>query len=157
MDAARQVELIKELKDSSTPEVLFDSFSAADKALVREYLTPVTFEEQMVSNPDMSAQAAGCFANTYSSTARNALNMRLFMVYHVVNWCSNGSIITSISKNKGYDIYAPLTRFNRYSEDFISGKGTAQAYAVTAASFTSGTYGIDLMEQVRRVTSYHNR
>jgi len=136
-DADRAVALVRGLTEADDSAAgSFAALSSEDQALVQwalqqEYVTSETSELPV---KDASIEAGGCRAVIMTRSAYSPVGVKLWSYNQQMNWCYNGSTVTSRYWNRWGEVHAPFWSFQRHI-------GLSQTGGVGYSSFYSWTQG----------------
>ena len=102
----------------------------------------------------LSAQAAGCWYQTWWRYSKNFFGKKLWQYNQRLNWCSNGRTITSASRERWGETYWIGWRFKGHIDSAIyGGSGYTSYRAVTQGHFEYGAGPWDIQHQYPRIDS----
>jgi len=129
---------------------LWNQLSPEAQAAVKKFNTVVSIKQtdSLVSAPLVTAQSTGCSSKTGSRTAVNGLGITLWTYWSTVQWCYNGTTVTSKFWTHGATIPFPsMWRWTRDAGYQTSGGFGSTSYRVwteAEMSFTVAGYPIQV-------------
>jgi len=139
-DGARDVAtLIQSLSETGKDSgKAWSELTAEEQQNVTEALKAATPGGEVTSGIGRSGATNACRWVTVSRWYNNALGMRLFTYYERIDWCYNGSTITSVSRTRWGEVGAPFWEFKGHVGSTTSG-GTGQW---SYRAWTQGHYAL---------------
>lgn len=144
-DAAR---LVEQLQASADPEAEFLRLSTKDQHAVVAFLQVTTVEESReVSRTPVAADGGGlvalaanaCWTITKRNDAKNGFGMIMWSYFQKVNWCGNGSTITSTpARTRWGEVYIVFWGYNGHIDSSTSGGYGSTFYQ----TFTQGKFSL---------------
>jgi hypothetical protein len=131
----------------------WSGLSEREQAAAKLFLEPSS-EETGSSNEDgeLSAQAAGCWYQTWWRYAKNIFGKKLWQYNQRLDWCSNGRYLTSASREVWGETFWIGWRFKGERNRWIyGGRGHTGYRAVTQGEFELGTGPWDVQHYYPRI------
>lgn len=141
----RAARLVAQLEQAADPNAAFAALSPKDQRLVVSYLTVVEVEEASFSDRAQASDADGltaaaastCYTFTKRFDGKNTFGGVLFSYFLKVNWCGNGSTITSTPSSRRWgQTYYAYWFFNGHI-DWSSSGGYGKTFY---QAFTQGSF-----------------
>lgn len=111
----RVARIVDQLAAADDPYAAFAALAEGDQLAVQDYLTVTTYVDSVASpspvgaGGEVSITASGCWSWRWQRDGRNALGALLWSYFQKINWCGNGSIITSAPQRTRWgETYAPF-------------------------------------------------
>lgn len=149
-----QSQSLQEVGDQQLADA-WQSLSAREQKAAKLFLNPSGEETgSSDSSSDLGAQAAGCWYQTWWRYAKNIFGKKLWQYNQRLNWCSNGSSITSASRERWGETFWIGWRFKGHIDSAIyGGRGHTYYRAVTQGHFEYGAGPWDIQHQYPRIDS----
>lgn len=140
----RAVQLIEQLEQASDPDAAFAALSPKDQRLVVSFLTVMEVDEVAFTDragssdtDGLAAAASTCYTFTKRFDGKNTFGGTLFSYFLKINWCGNGSTITSTpTQSRWGTTYYAYWFFNGHI-DWSSSGGYGKTYY---QAFTQGSF-----------------
>jgi hypothetical protein len=104
--------MIRDLAAASDPRAAFESLSPSQQRQVLADLQVAKFvTDQPSPSPvapsgeGFSVTASGCWTVTWGRSAYNIYGVELFSLKQKIDWCGNGSTITSVTRLRWVEVY----------------------------------------------------
>lgn len=137
----RTAALVDKIAQSTDPYATFAGLSEADQAAVQEYLTVTSIADTSTQLPDPQSGAAtalsgGCWTWTWQRNGYNSLGQTLWSYFQRIDWCGNGSTITSTPQRVRWgEVYFPFWSWKHLGNQTWGGVGQANYRAWTQGEF----------------------
>lgn len=137
--------LVDRLSRSSDPVAAYAVLSAADQAAVRDFLTEVsvsdvsTLSVEPSTGGELIATSTICWTWTWRRDGKNALGGTLWSYFQRIDWCGNGSTITSaqhgVQGTRCGEVYYPFWQWKQIGNQTWGGGGQQTYRAWTQAEY----------------------
>jgi hypothetical protein len=138
-------QLVDQLSRSADPVAAYALLSPADQGAVRDFLTQVSTSDiaTLMVEPSgggtMIAAITTCWTWTWQRDGKNALGATLWSYFQRINWCGNGSTITStphgIQRTRWGEVYYPFWQWRHVGNQTWGGVGQQTYRAWTQGEF----------------------
>lgn len=135
------VDLLQRLTDAGDKAgEKFAQMSPAQQEKVVESLKVVRIESQVVevkngSTSSAGILASGCKGYIRSRSGYNLLGGKLWSYFQRIDWCYNGSKVTSTYRNRWGETYYPFWNWQHNGNSTSGGTGSTYYYAWTQGQF----------------------
>lgn len=103
--------LVARLSAATDPAVAFAEMSPTEQQLVQERLQVARFinETPVVTRRDggFGTLSGGCWGVTWGRSAYSTMGIELFSLKVRIDWCGNGSTLTSVQRTRWPETYVP--------------------------------------------------
>lgn len=113
--SGRVARIVEQLAAAGDQFAAFAALPERDQLAVKDYLTVTTYVDTVVSpsaggaDGEVSIAASGCWTWRWQRDGKNAFGAVLWSYFQQINWCGNGSIITSTPQRTRWgETYAPF-------------------------------------------------
>lgn len=134
--------LVAQLAAADDPYAAFAALSRHDQLAVKEYLLVIGYVDSVASPASGAAggeiviAAGGCWTWTWQRDGVNALGGVLWSYFQRINWCGNGTVITSTPQRTRWgEVYAPFWSWRHYGNQTWGGLNQASYRAWTQGEF----------------------
>jgi hypothetical protein len=141
-EAGRISQLVEQVAAADDPHAAFADLPERDRLAVRSFLT-VTRYVDSVSSPTPSAVVglvsiarSGCWTWTWRRDGHNVFGWLIWSYFQQINWCGNGSVITSPPQRTRWgEVHAPFWSWRHIGNQTWGGVNQASYRAWTQGEF----------------------
>lgn len=138
----RIARIVDQLAAADDSYAAFATLPKRDQMAVKDYLTVTTYVDSVASpSPggaagEVSSAASGCWTWRWQRDGRNALGGLLWSYFQQINWCGNGSVITSTPQRTRWgEVYAPFWSWQHIGNQTWGGVNQPSYRAWTQGEF----------------------
>jgi hypothetical protein len=141
-EASRTTEIVEQLAAADDPYAAFAVLPERDQLAVKDYLTVTSYVDS-VSSPtpgavggDVVIAASGCWTWTWQRDGHNNFGVLLWSYFQRINWCGNGSVITSTPQRTRWgEVYVFFWSWRHIGNQTWGGLNQASYRAWTQGEF----------------------
>lgn len=137
--------LVDRLSQSADPAAAYAALPLSDRAALREFLTAVSVTDESAISVDstlgteLSPVTTTCWTWTWRRDGRNVFGAILWSYFQRIDWCGNGSTITSsphgVQRTRWGEVYYPFWQWRHVGNQTWGGVGQPSYRAWTQAEF----------------------
>lgn len=140
--SGRVAKIVDQLAAADDPFAAFAALAERDQLAVKDYLTVTTYVDSVASPSPVGAgggvsiAASGCWSWKWQRDGRNALGALLWSYFQQIDWCGNGSVITSTPQRTRWgEVYVPFWSWAHIGNQIWGGVNQPNYRAWTQGEF----------------------
>lgn len=138
----RIARIVDQLAAEVEPYLAFAALPERDQLAVKEYLKVTTYADSVASmsasgtDGEVSIAASGCWTWKWQRDGRNSLGALLWSYFQQINWCGDGSVITSTPQRTRWgEVYVPFWSWGHIGNETWGGVNQPSYRAWTQGEF----------------------